>query len=356
MIEPKNHLKNLKRTREKESSRLFKHRLDRNERNQPFSERFMNNIRDKISGELFMVYPELDNVYEKMARWLNIDSRKVLLHSSSEQAIKSVFETFARKGDRVLLHFPGFAMYEVYCRMFEAEIAAQHYDRKLNFDWDEFLGKISKDVRMVVVENPNGFLGIAPSLDILRRIAERALRVGAILLVDEAYYHFHEETAVGWIGEYDNLIVVRTFSKAFGLAGLRAGYLVSQPENIAELNKVRPAYELNSVACVLISELLDNFGEVDSYLNDTRNNIKALKKGFEELGIATSDSKANFVAARLGGKNIHDKLRQALKEKHNILIRRPFREEHLKEWVRISTAPPEIQRILLGELKDVLSR
>ena len=356
MIEPKSHLKKIERYREKEDSRLFKYRLDRNERNQPFSGRFMNNIKEKISGELFMVYPEMDGLYEKMSKWLDIDSSKLLLQSSSEQAIKSVFEAFINKGDRVLLHFPGFAMYEVYCRMFDAEIVPQHYDSELNFGWKECLDRINEGIRMAVVENPNGFLGIAPSMDMLRRIADRALKAGAIILVDEAYFHFHEETVIDWIDEYENLIVVRTFSKAFGLAGLRAGYLLSQPQNIKALGKVRPAYELNSVACFLITELLDNLAEVDSYLKDTRNNLKALKKGLNDLGIATSGSKANFVAARLGKKNIHDRLRQALRDKHNILIRRPFREEHLKEWVRISTAPPEIQKILLGEVKDALSK
>jgi histidinol-phosphate aminotransferase len=354
LIEPKAHLKILERVLAKEPSRMFKYRLDRNERNQPFSDKFIKNIKDKITGELFMVYPELDPIYEKIAGWLGIETSQLMLHSSSEQGIKAVFETYIRPGERVLLHFPGFAMYEVYCQMFQAQIVRQHFGSELDFDWKAYEEKITEDIRMVVVENPNGFLGISPSLKQLESLIKKAREAGSIILVDEAYYHFHDETVIDWIGRFDNLIISRTFSKAFGLAGLRAGYLISQPRNIEHLKKVKPAYEINSVAILLISELLDNFDEVLSFITDTRKNLVELRKGLAGLGIHSSESKANFVAAKLGGQRIHDGLRNALGDL-DILIRRPFREERLKEWVRISTAPHEIQKVLLDNLRRILA-
>ena len=355
MIEPKEHLKNLKRVAADEPSRMFKYRLDRNERNQPFSDRFIKGLKDDISGELFMVYPELQPIYKKIAGWLNIGTDQLMLHSSSEQAIKAIFETYIGPGEKVLLHFPGFAMYEVYCHMFQAQIVRQHFSPELDFDWETYKEKITRDIRMVVVENPNGFLGIVPSLKQLEGLIEKAQEAGAIILVDEAYYHFHDETVIDWIKRYDNLIISRTFSKAFGLAGLRCGYLISQPLNVGYLKKVRPAYELNSVAILLISKLLDNFNEVSSFIADTKKNLVALRKGLAELGIQVSDSRANFIAAKLGEQKIHDGLRDAMRDR-DILIRRPFREEWLKEWVRISTAPIEIQRIFLDNLRRILTK
>lgn len=354
MIEPKSHLKALERLASKEPSRMFKYRLDRNERNQPFSDKFIENIKAKITGELFMVYPELGPIYEKMARWLNIEPGQLMLHSGSDQAIKAVFETYINPGDRILLHFPGFAMYEVYCKMFQGNIVRQNFDSQLNFDWNSYVEKITRDIRMVVVENPNGFLGIAPSLKQLEMLIDKAYKAGVIVLADEAYFHFHDETVIDWIKKYNNLIVSRTFSKAFGFAGLRVGYLISHSPNINSLKKVRPAYEINSVAALLVSELLKHTEEIESYVADTKKNLVSLRHGLSELGIATSKSKANFVAAKLGKQKIHDELRNTL-NKYNILIRRPFREEHLKEWVRISTAPPEIQAILLDKLRKILS-
>jgi len=355
MIKVKKHLEAINRTLPKEPSRMFKYRLDRNERNEPFSEKFIDQVKKKMSGELFMVYPEMDSVYEKMASWLKVDPAKLVLQSGSEQAIKSIFEAFINPGETVLLHFPGFAMYEVYCNMFQAKVVKQSYDSGLNFDWEAYKGMITKDIRMVVVENPNGFLGVAPSPEELKAIVDAASDKGAIALVDEAYFHFHDETFIDWVDRYDNLVVARTFSKAFGLAGLRAGYLVSQAPNIVSLKKVRPAYEMTAATALLVCELIDNIKEVTAYTAATKRNLTELREGFRKLGIATSESKANFVAARLGEAAIHDELRRVLGEK-NILVRRPFREESLKEWVRISTAPPKIQKVLLDELSKILQK
>jgi histidinol-phosphate aminotransferase len=355
MISAKSNLHNVHRYSEKEPSRLFQQRLDRNERNQPFSEGFMENIRNKTTGELFMVYPEMDPVYETVAGWLKIDSNKLMLHSGSSETIKAVFETYIGPGDRVLLHLPGYAMYDFYCKLFQAEIVSQYFDQELHFDWEAFQEKLDSRTRMVVVENPNGFIGVAPTLAVLEGLIKKAKEAGSIILVDEAYYHFHDETVAPLIDEYDNLIITRTFSKAFGIAGLRAGYLISQPENIAYLRKVRPVYELTSMTALVVTELINHPEEVVGYIRDTKRNLASFRQGLAALGIASSDSKANFLAARLGESSIQDELRSVLRQQ-DILIRRPFREEALKEWVRIATAPPPVQEAILHELRKILGK
>jgi histidinol-phosphate aminotransferase len=355
MIAPRESLKQVERSRDQEPSRMFKYRLDRNERNQPFSEQFIEKITSKITGELFMVYPELDEVYDKVAGWLGVSTDQLMLHSGSDQAIKAVFETYIHPGDRVLLHFPGYAMYDVYGKMFQAAVVGQYFDENLDFDWEAYGKQITHPLRMVVVENPNGFVGVAPSRNQLASLIQQAHATGSIVLVDEAYYHFHEETALRLVEKYDNIIITRSFSKAPGLAGLRGGYLISQPENIDYLKKVRPVYEITAVTAMVISELIDNVEELRLYVEETRRNLESLRQGLAKLGIATSDSKANFVAARLGEGSIHQELRSVL-QKQGILIRRPFREESLKEWIRISTAPQQIQAILLADLSKILGR
>lgn len=355
MIAPKKHLELVERISAAEPSRLFQQRLDRNERNQPFSPAFLQRIKDRLSDEHFMTYPETGPVYERMAQWLGLPREWIMLHPGSEQAIKCVFETYIDPGQRVLLHAPGFAMYPVYAKMFQAEVTALAYDSDLNLDWGRFLDEIRPGLRMVVVENPNGFLGVSPSTELVREVCERAREHGVLALVDEAYFHFHDDTAAGWLGEFDNLVITRTFSKAFGLAGLRFGYLLSQPQNIAALMKFRPAYEFTSFTGLVVEELLADLGEMERYVAETRRNLKSLREGFAALGIETSDAKANFLAARIGDPELCEQLRVNLREQ-GILIRRPFREPELKDWVRLSTAPPEVQEKLLGELARLLGR
>ena len=262
MIKPKKHFHNIERIKEKEPSRFFKYRLDRNERNQPFGLKFIEILKDKINGELLMVYPELDQIYEKLAKWLNIKEDMLMLNAGSEQAIKSVFETYINPGDTILIHFPSFAMYGVYAKLFQANVINQYFDSELKFDWDLFINRINKDIRMMVIENPNGFLGVTPPFDKLKALAKRAHECNVIVLIDEAYFLFSDDTAIDLIDEYDNIIIVRTFSKAFGLAGIRVGYLISHAENINALKKVRPTYEINNLAAIVVSEMLDRKEEM----------------------------------------------------------------------------------------------
>jgi histidinol-phosphate/aromatic aminotransferase/cobyric acid decarboxylase-like protein len=129
---------------------------------------------------------------------------------------------------------------------------------------------------------------------------------------------------------------------------------MSQSINIDYVRRVLPAYEITSFTALVLSEILDSLDEVKAYTNETRENLNILRQGLLELGIPTSSSKANFLAVKLGEKRFHDELKKSLGEK-NVLIRRPFREKNLQNWVRISTAPPKIQELLLRELREILS-
>ncbi len=352
MIKPNENVNKVTRTTADEPSRFNKMRLDRNDRNIPFSDQFIQHIRNRIDSELFMVYPETLPLYSKIANWLNIHIDQLVLNSGSEQSIKSIFETYISKGDKILLHFPGFAMYEVYAKLYQAEIVSQYFEKDLSFNWESFINKIDKNIRMVVVENPNGFIGIAPSEKYLEEIITKANKFDVIVLVDEAYFHFYDKTVQKWTNKYDNLIISRSFSKAFGLAGLRAGYLISNNRNIEFLKRVRPVYEINNIGILLITELINNFDEIHSYINNIKTNLAEFRKCFSELGIPTSDSKTNFLAVRLSSQQVQDELRATLNSK-DILIRRHFREENLKEWIRIGAGPLHIQSIVIDELKKI---
>ena len=353
MIRPKKHLLGIERPKAApEPTRHGLHRLDKNERNLPFTDQFLDVIRHKITSDVLSAYPEPWPAYKRLAAMLGRPADCLLFHLGSEQSIKLIFETYIRKGDKILLHAPGFAMYPVYAHLFQAKTEAVNHDENLGFDWDDFLGRIVPGLRMVVLENPNGFLGTAPSIEVIRAAVERAAECGALALVDEAYYLFHRNGADQLLDAYDNLIITRSFSKAFGLAGLRAGYILSQEKNIEHLRSLKPAYELTSFTIVALCALLDQPGEFTSYVEQTREQLTAMKRQFHSLGFAHSESIANFLTVRLGNE-LAERLRQDL-EGHGILLRRPFREETLKDWIRISTAPPPVQNLLFERLRALV--
>lgn len=328
------------------------HRLDRNERNFPFSDSFRKSLNGIFSDDLLQVYPETDSLTEAVAQYVGVASDKIFLNSGSDQVIKTIFETYISPGERVLLHKPGFALYDVYPKFQQAETESVYCASDLSFDWNQFVEKITPSIRMVVLENPNGFLGTVIPDDVLRRILKKTHELGIVLVLDEAYYHFYCTPSVDWLAQYDNLIIVRTFSKALGLAGLRCGYAISRPENINNLRRLGPVFPVSSAAIGIVQLLLKFPDELESYLKANLKSLAHYKQKAREAGLGISESRANFVAFRFSNPEIVEKLRVKLQDR-KILIRRPFREEHLKTWVRVATAPLPIQELffeLLGQL------
>ncbi len=353
MISPKPLLETVQRTQDSGPSRYYKVRMDRNERTHPFSVEFVEKIRSRIDSDLLVTYPEPGPLYEKMARFLHQPRDRLLFHTGSDLSIKSIFETYISPGDKVLLHRPGYAMFSVYAKIFGAKAESQFFDADLRFNYNEYTGRIDRTYRMAVLENPNGFIGSAPPKKMLREFIATCEENDVLCVVDEAYFLFHDVTAADMVDRFENLVVVRSFSKAFGLAGVRGGYIISRKENIANIFKVKPMHELTAFAILAMDVLLENRKEVDAFILETKNDLAFLKKGFGDLGIETSDSVCNFIAARLGKYMPVIEIKDIL-EKQGILIRRPFEEAHLHEWVRFGTVPVSFEQKVLTAVKDAL--
>ena len=354
MISPKPNIQKIVRIHENDPSRFNKVRMDRNERTHPFSDEFLKRVKNRIDGEVLMTYPEPGPLYESFASFLKQPKERLLFHTGSDLCIKAIFETYISPHDKILLHRPGYAMFRVYSNIFEANIVFQDFDSELNFDYERYINSIDNSFKMAVLENPNGFVGVAPTKEILYNFINKCEEEGVIAVIDEAYFFFHDITAADFIGTYENLIVVRTFSKAFGLAGLRAGYILSHKDNIENISKVNPMHELNGFAILVIDELLNDDEEFFSFIEITLRNLQYLKDEFTKIGIETSESVANFLAVRLGKYIDVTELKDKL-QKEGFLIRRPFTDPHLNEWVRIGTSPVQHEQHVLNVVKEMMN-
>jgi histidinol-phosphate aminotransferase len=351
MIKPKKNIEKLYRMREKHSdSRYGKVRLDRNERTISFDRTISELIREKITDEMLMVYPEPDGLYRKLAGFVNVPAGNILLNSGSDQTIKSVFETYIGENDRILLHDPSYAMYQVYADMFGAKVIRQEYESDFSFDRERFLSLIDDQLKMVVFENPNGFIGVKTDSGFLEEITKKAYENNVIFLADEAYFHFIEETMTGYIDRYPNVIITRTFSKALGLASCRIGYLVSSEKNISNIYKTKPMHELTQFSIIAAETVIDNFSLVAENILKTKENLEYLKNQFKKLNISFSDGQANFLVAKLPVYN-EEKFNKLL-ENNNVLIRRPFEQSFLKGYRRIGVAEKNDLDLFLSILKE----
>ncbi len=278
--------------------------LDRGECIDPELTKLVMSLLDDMPSHAVFAYPTPGPFYRKLAAHLGLSADCLLLTQGSDGAIKSVFETYIEPGDRVLLTQPTYQMYGVYGDAFGAEMHFVSYRMENGLPAmtaDEMIvaiGKVKpKLVGLPFPDNPIGF-GFSP--DELRAIIEAAGEAGALMLVDEAYYPFHPHTALALIDEYGHLIVARTFSKAWGMAGIRLGFAAAQPEITTMLHKTRPMIEADGMALELAGRMLDHEDAVSASIERLVDGRKMFAAAMADLGYGVIDTPCNFVHVNFG--------------------------------------------------------
>jgi histidinol-phosphate aminotransferase len=309
-------------------------RLDKNERIVPFPDEVMARFYELLTPDAVMTYPELEPLYRKLADYLGVERDHLYLAAGSDLGIKTVYETFIDPGNRVLIHQPSYAMQQVYSKMFQAHVTEVSFDKRLTLDVEAFIDAITPETRLVVLENPNGFIGNVLPQASIRAIVEKAHRCNAIMLLDEAYYLFSGQTVQPLYLEFDNVIITRTFSKDLGAAGLRCGYLISQKHNIQFLNRVKPMYEVNNACVAFVQASLDFPQYISAFVKDVHEGLQFLRNQLENMGLTTAGGSGNFLVVYLGEDIDITSVIRHLKSR-GILVRRPFQVTSLKGWLRI---------------------
>lgn len=204
-------------------------RLDFNENTLACSPK-VREVLGRVSAGDLTRYPEREPVEAIVAAHLGLNLQQVALTNGVDEAIHVLFETFLESGDELLLPVPTYTMYEVYASATDANVVAVQAADDLQFPVERLLASITPRTKIIAIANPNSPSGSLTSRGQIVEIARRA--PNAVVLVDEAYFHFHGETVMDLVGVVPNLIVARTFSKAYGLAGLRLGLLAGPVELI----------------------------------------------------------------------------------------------------------------------------
>jgi histidinol-phosphate aminotransferase len=316
--------------------------------------RVVTEVVNRLDPKALSTYPESGRFYHKLARHLEMGADHLLLAAGSDGVIRSVFEAFVSPGDRVLHTSPTFAMYPVYGRMYGAKTATLDYQSSTDgptLSVDTVLkGIIEFRPKVVCLPNPDSPTGTVFEAAALRRIIEAAGDVGALILVDEAYHPFCEVTAAPWVDEYEHLVVARTFAKAWGLAGLRIGHAVAAPSCVRLLHKVRPLYEVNTLAVAVMERMLDYVDEVRRSvrrLNDGRDHMLA---AMEALGLRTVRAKGNFMHVAFG--DAAPAVHAALKDM--ALYRLDHKEPCLKGFTRFTATTVEGFQPLIDRIEAVV--
>ena len=298
MVQIKHHLRNLYRTKQIEKSRRNSLRLDMNESVSGLPEDFVKKALNDVDPEFISIYPEYEKFQRRLAAHNNLDSANICLSNGSDAAIKYIYDAYISSGDKVLLTDPTFAMYPVYCRMFNAQVVNVSYKQDLSFSTDDFLDKISRDIKLAVIVNPNNPTGTAVEQDELIAVIEKAADSNVLIIIDEAYFYFYPKSVMKKVKIYENLIVLRTFSKLCGMASLRLGYAAACPEIIENLTKVKPTYDVNGLAVLLADRMLGNPRIIKNLMQETADGKKYLANKLSEKGISHREGCSNFILVK----------------------------------------------------------
>jgi len=329
----KAHLRKVYRTPFQEKSRRDFLRLDRNENPDGLSDEFVRETLRSIDASRLSMYPEYTSLIAKIAAHNNVQPENICISNGSDSAIKYVFDAYISSGDQVLITDPTFAMYPVYCEMFNSVPTVVPYREDLSFPLDEFLKAICQDIRLTVLVNPNNPTGVAISRSDFLNIINRCWDNDVLLIVDEAYFYYYDETFIQDIKAYNNLIVLRTFSKVCALASARIGYAAASPEIIQNLNKVRPTYDVNGFAVLFAEEILDAPQLIEQEIENAREGKDFLLNQLRQNNVECMAGEGNFVLIKCPG--FVKKLIAALRQE-NILVSGGFKQGFLKDYLRIT--------------------
>src|ERR1700674_4571844 len=349
MLEAREAIKNLHAYRPPLAGRMGLS-LDFNESTVGCSPRVLARLRS-LDAELLARYPEREPVEKEVAPFLGLDPAQVLLTNGVDEAIHLLCSTYLDPGDEALIVVPTFAMYAIFAQAEGARVVEVRAGDNFTFPEKDLLGQLSPRTRLIAVANPNNPTGASVAGNVLIQIAQAAPQ--AAVLVDEAYFEFHGETVINQPRQIENLFVARTFSKAYGLAGLRIGILAGEARPREMVRRVASPYNVNAAALAVLPEALQDQEYVGRYVAQVLSNRDKLQQELGNLGLHYWPSHANFVLVHIGP--AHAEFVQALRNR-GILVRDRHTDPGCEGCVRLTVGSGGHTEILLTALRDVVEQ
>ncbi len=305
-------------------------RLDFNENTFAPSPRVLDQIR-ALTAENLTIYPEREHAEISTAAHFNLQPDQLLLTNGVDEAIHLLALAFLEPEDEVLFNTPSFFMYDVSASMMTANLRRVQSDSTLSFPRSGMLAAITPRTKLILVASPNNPTGAVVSREHLLELAAAAPH--AVVFVDEAYFHFHGDTVLDDVGRIPNLVVGRTFSKAYGLANLRLGMLAGPADLIGYVRKVASPYNVNGVALAVLPSALADADYLAWYVSQIHAGRDRIMQALDRINVRYWPSQANFVLFEVGPR--HKDLVSRMRDK-GVLLRDRSSDPGCEGCVRIT--------------------
>ena len=311
-------------------------------------------IKEAASG--VNLYPDGDCYYlkGKLSKRLGVERGNIIFGNGSDELIELLYRAFATgEDDEILYCYPTFVEYKIIGMSFNKKLVELPL-KDFSYDIDKLLENINKNTRIIFLNTPNNPTGtIIKKSDIERVIS--AKEEDTLIVIDEAYYEYaiaeddYEELLE--LYKHEGVILLRTFSKAYGLAGLRIGYGIANEEIIDYLNRVRPPFNVNSVAQAAALAALDDDEHIEKSVESNKRGKEFLYREFERLGIKYVKTYSNFILFDVGedADSVYNKLL-----KKGIIVR-SMSGYGYRTMLRVTIGTMDENEMFIGGLREVLN-
>ncbi|NLK62387.1 MAG: histidinol-phosphate transaminase [Fusobacteria bacterium] len=333
----------------------YKVKLDANENPYEISNILEKDAFDQIKNEVFNTvwnfYPDAsyDKLRDAIAKENNLSKENIILGNGSDEILLNLILTYINNEKKILVNTPTFSMYKILAQIVNSEAIEVNLTEEFELNTNEIISKLeTENIALTFITYPNNPTGNLFKEDDVIRIIEKSK---GIVVIDEAYYEFAKKSFVSKINEYKNIIVLRTFSKAYSIAGLRVGYMMSNEAIINDVNKVRLPYNLNKISEAIALKVYEKKEDfipiIDEILSERDKMYNELKK-IDTIKVFKSDTNSIFFKTE----KAYDIYEELLKNK--ILIRKFSKE--LSNYLRFSIAKKDENEKVIKIIKKVLKK
>ena len=300
-------------------------------------------------------YPIGDSFYlrQEIAAFHNVDIDNIVCGAGSDEIIQLLYMAFLTSDTHALAPSPSFSEYELLARGLKSSCKWVETNDDFTTNFENILNAVNEKTRFIMLANPNNPTGTlfssAEFISFMDRLSSQVL-----VVLDEAYIEFAEgdyPDAISLMKKYNNLMTMRTFSKAYGLASIRCGYLVADKECISLINRIRPPFNVNSAAQIMCAEAIKDQDHIKNVVALNKQGKEYIYNEVKKLGLEYVATHTNFMLIKVGnGKKVFDDM---LKEG---VIVRFLGGDRLKEYIRVSIGTDKENEVFINALKKVLNK
>lgn len=310
-------------------------RLDLNENPTGLPQSFINKVLKDVDSEFIAQYPETLEFTETLAKYLNTDIDHINLVNGSSEGIRNIIEAYTSEGGKILGVTPSYAMFEVYSKMYGRNFIPVKYTDDLKINIEDILDKMTKEIQLLIIVNPNNPIGNAFTNKEMEMIIEKAKESEITILIDEAYYYFYDNTFIKYALENEHIFLTRTFSKLFSLAGCRLGYVVGWPEGIRMIQKLCTPHNVNAFGMKFAKAIIEEPNMIETLINKHKEGREYLITFLKNNNYDFSALNGNFMFIK--PKTDPDILVARMKKEKRILIKVYNGIGNLDKCLRVTT-------------------